>query len=256
MTPNATNEHERHVASMVGYYARTAAAYNSWHADLKAKGPHNFAVRGLIALVKDRNHKTVLDVCCGTGRALKVCLDQGIDAHGVDVSQELIDQGVREWNLPPNRFTCGDATKLPFPDESFDVSCVLGALHHCAIPHRIVEEMIRVTRHAIIISDEGNHLHLGIKTILQKLGLFELVYRLAFRRPPRTERRAVNSSEDGPAYIFSTNEILPLITSRFHACQTYQFYRLGDFQVASRYFPRLFARNLVVIAESKRGTLP
>jgi ubiquinone/menaquinone biosynthesis C-methylase UbiE len=252
--PDEINEHQRHVADMVDYYASTASAYNSWHGDLRAKGSHNFAVARLVSLVKDRAYENLLDVCCGTGRAVKICLENNINARGIDISQELIDEGVREWNIPPDRFTRGDATELPFPDESFDVSCVLGALHHSAIPFRIVEEMIRVTRHAVVISDEGNHLHGGVKTILQKLGIFRLIYRLIFRRPPRTTRRATISAEDGPAYDFSTNEVLPLIRSHFRAVRTYQFYRWRNFQLVSSRLPLLFARNVVVIAHSKRSS--
>jgi ubiquinone/menaquinone biosynthesis C-methylase UbiE len=253
--PDEITEHRRHVTDMVDYYARTASAYNSWHGDLRAKGSHNFAVAHLVKLMKGRGYKSLLDVCCGTGRAVKICLENGIDARGVDISQELINEGIREWNLPPDRFVRGDATELPFPDQSFDVSCVLGALHHSAIPLRIVEEMIRVTRHAIVISDEGNHLHRGIKTILQKLGIFSLVYRLIFRRSPRTARRATISAEDGPAYDFSINEVLPLIRSHFQEVRTYQFYRWRNFQAVSPRLPLLFARNVVVVADSKQSGL-
>lgn len=253
---NDIKEHRRHVADMVDYYASTASAYNSWHGDLQAKGPHNFAVEQLVKLVKERRYENVLDVCCGTGRAVKACLDNNINARGIDISQELIDEGVRAWNIQPDRFTCGDATDLPFPDQSFDVTCVLGALHHSAIPSRIVEEMIRVTRHGIVISDEGNHLHGGVKTILQSLGIFQIVYRLIFRRPPRTTRKATISAEDGPAYDFSINEVLPLIYSHFPNVRSFQFYRWRNFQLASPRLPLLFARNVVLVAESKNSIRP
>lgn len=247
-----TDEHRRHVADMVDYYARTATAYNKWHSDLQAKGSHNFAVAKLVNLVKTRNYDRVLDVCCGTGRAVKICLDNEIDVQGMDISQELIDEGVRTWNLPAGRFTCADATQLPFPNNYFDVSCVLGGLHHSALPFRIIEEMIRVTRRAIVISDEGNHWHRGLKTILQKLKIFSLVYRFIFRRAPRITRRTTMSAQDGPAYDFSTNEILPIIKRNFNDVRTYQFYRFHNFNVVSRWFPLLFARNVVVIAEKRR----
>jgi ubiquinone/menaquinone biosynthesis C-methylase UbiE len=246
------DEHRRHLADMVEYYARTATTYNAWHGNLQARGAHNFAVEKLVSLVKTHNYNRVLDVCCGTGRAVKICLENGIDAQGVDISQELINEGIRTWNLPASRLTCADATQLPFPDEHFDVSCVLGALHHSALPFQVIEEMIRVTRHAIVVSDEGNHWHRGLKTILQKLRIFPLAYRLIFRRAPRVTRRSTISAEDGPAYDFSTNEILPTIMKNFSDVQTYQFYRFRNSNVVSSRLPLLFARNVVVIADKRR----
>lgn len=251
-TRDEIDEHRRHIADMVEYYARTATAYNEWHGNLQVKGAHNFAVSKLVNLVKARNYERVLDVCCGTGRAVKVCLENDIDAQGVDISQELINEGIRRWSLPADRLTCADATQLPFPDKHFDVSCVLGALHHSALPFKIIEEMIRVTRHAIVVSDEGNHWHRGVKTILQKLKIFSLVYRLIFRRAPRVTRRITISAEDGPAYDFSANEILPTIKKNFSDVRTYQFYRCHNFNLVSSRLPLLFARNVVVIADERR----
>jgi ubiquinone/menaquinone biosynthesis C-methylase UbiE len=246
-----SGEHSRHIAEMVKYYASTASDYNHWHADLSVKGSHNFAVSHLLAVVKANGYKNVLDVCCGTGRATKACLEHGIEAHGVDISPELINEGIRQWGLPATALTCADATQLPFADKHFDVSCVLGALHHSAVPERIIEEMLRVTRHAMIISDSGNQLAGGVKTILQKLGLFNVVYRMIFHRAPRTTRRASVSATDGPAYVFSIEEVLPLVRARFNLIKTYQFYNLGSSEVVSGLLPRLFADRVVAVARSR-----
>ena len=237
--------HERHLAEMRAYYERTAAQYFSLHDDPE----HDLAVRELIALVKARGYRSVLDVCCGPGRALKACLAEGIEACGVDASQSMMDEGIKR-GLPASRFTCADATNLPFNDKQFDVSCVNGALHHCLVPEKIIQEMIRVTRYALVISDEGNHLHGGLKVILQKLGIFNVAYRLVFRRPPRTTRRGSVSEGDGPAFAFSIEEVAPLIVANFPAIKRHQWYRLGQRRFVSRYLPRLFARNVVLIAET------
>jgi ubiquinone/menaquinone biosynthesis C-methylase UbiE len=235
------------------YYARTASKYIQWHAQGDCDdGSHNFAVARLLSLAKSKGYKRILDVCCGTGRATKACLEQGLDAHGVDFSQELINEGIRQWGLPTGAFTCADATKLPFPDNHFDVSCVLSALHHSALPERIIDEMIRVSRHAIVVSDEGNHIPGGIKAALKKLGLFDFVYRAIFRRPPRTNRRLVFSEGDGPTFVFSIEEVLPAIRARFAEVKTFQFYRVGRFQVMSSYLPHLVARQVVAIADLKK----
>ena len=171
----------------------------------------------------------------------------GYDAKGLDVSMRLLEIAHKELSIPLPRLIQGDATSLPFPAESFDVTCILGALHHSAQPHKIIAEMIRITRKAIIVSDEGNHLAGGIKQVLLRLGIFKPVYWMLFRRPPRVQRREVNSDEDGPAFIFSIEEIIPTLQLHFPRFRCLTFYRLGSSQICSYHFPRLFAKQGIVV---------
>jgi ubiquinone/menaquinone biosynthesis C-methylase UbiE len=244
--------HQEHVSRMKDYYAKTAHLYNSWHCDTSNNSSHNYAVRELIKLVDKLQAKSVLDVCCGTGRATKTMLDLGIDACGVDISPDLIQIGVSQLGIPSNRLSTGDATSLPFKDHQFDVSCILGALHHTAKPHQIIAEMIRVSRLGVVISDEGNHLLGGVKSLLISMGIFEPIYRLFFRRPPRQTRRQGNSDGDGPTFAFSVEEIIPEIKENFPALRTLTFFRFGRFQTCSFWYPRLFARQVVVIASKTK----
>jgi ubiquinone/menaquinone biosynthesis C-methylase UbiE len=243
------DDHRRHLSEMTSYYARTASKYLTWHIDPE----HDLAVRELIALARSQGYASILDVCCGTGRALKACLDASIEAHGIDISQALIDEGAKKWRLPAEKFTCGDATSLPFNDKQFDASCVLGALHHSAIPEKIIAEMLRVSRYAIVVSDSGNSLHGGLRQILKRFGLFETVYRLIFRRAPRTSRRAILSEGDGPTFDFTIEEVAPAISSVFPKVKSYQFYRLGERRFYSRFYPRIFARQVVLIAHKPKS---
>jgi len=244
--------HQEHVSKMKEYYTKTAHLYNSWHCDPASESSHNYAVRELIRLVRQMDAKSVLDVCCGTGRATKSMLDVGIDARGIDLSPELIRVGVSELDIPAHRLSVGDATALPFKNEAVDISCVLGALHHSARPRQIISEMLRVSRLGVVVSDEGNHLSGGIKSLLISLGIFEPVYRLLFGRPPRQARRQTNSDTDGPTYVFSVEAIIPQIVEVFPAIKTLAFFRAGPLQTCAFWYPRLFARQVVVIA-SKDG---
>jgi ubiquinone/menaquinone biosynthesis C-methylase UbiE len=243
--------HEEHVSRMKDYYAKTAHLYNSWHCDPSNQSSHNYAVRELIRLVERLNAKSVLDVCCGTGRLTKSILDLGIDAHGIDISPELIQEGINKLDIPSNCLSVGDATALPFTDAQFDISCILGALHHTARPRAIIAEMLRVSRFGIVVSDEGNHLHGGIKSVLVSMGIFDPVYRMLFKRPPRQSRRQLNSDRDGPTFVFSVDEIIPQIREVFPVINTLAFFRIGFFQTCAFWYPRLFARQVVVIAAKR-----
>jgi ubiquinone/menaquinone biosynthesis C-methylase UbiE len=240
--------HQEHAAKMKDYYAKTAHLYNSWHSDTSSESSHNYAVRELIRLVERLEATSVLDVCCGTGRATKSILDLGLDAHGIDISPDLIKLGITELGIPTNCLSVGDATELPFKDGQFDVSCILGALHHTARPRAIIAEMLRVSKLGIVVSDEGNHLSGGLKSILVSMGIFEPIYRMLFKRPPRKSRRAISSDGDGPTFIFSVEEVIPQITEVFPVMKALAFFRVGRFQTCSYWYPRLFARQVVVIA--------
>jgi ubiquinone/menaquinone biosynthesis C-methylase UbiE len=258
MTPNQTGKvrsvdsqatHEEHVAAMKNYYQRTAQSYNSWHCDPADESSHNYAVREVLRLLSQDKHSTLLDVCCGTGRCLRAALDAGYDVQGLDVSVDLLKIAETELKIPKERLHCGDATKLPFADKSFDISCIMGALHHSAMPQAIISEMIRVTRRAIVVSDEANHLHGGVKRLLTKLGIFNPVYRLIFRRPPRTTRRLITSDGDGPTFVFSIEEILPSIRASFPNVKCLTFYGRPGRQIRAYWLPRWFARQGIITAQ-------
>jgi SAM-dependent methyltransferase len=193
--------------------------------------------------------KTLLDVGCGTGRGVRAALDMGYDAVGLDISPRLLEIAHKELAIPEHRLIQGDATNLTFPDRHFDVTCILGALHHSAQPLRIIEEMIRVTKKAMVISDEGNHLTGGIKQVLLRLGIKPVL--MLFRRPPRTNRRAVDSEQDGPAFVFSIEEIIPTLKLHFPRFRCLTFIGLPQRRFSSSGFPDCSpARNIVVSREN------
>lgn len=245
--------HVGHLASMGAFYARTAAKYNSWHCNPSDSSSHNFAVREVLQLMRETDSRTALDVCCGTGRAVKALLDEGYDATGIDFSPEMLAVGVRESGIPEERMKQGDATALPFPDQSFDVTCVLGALHHTARPTQLISEMLRVSRKGIVVSDELNRLSGGLKQILISAGIFAPVYRLLFRREPRQHRRMSTSDEDGPTYVFTAEEIIPLLKSEFDDFKCLTFYSFGHKQICSYHLPRLFAKHGVISVKTKKN---
>ena len=234
---------------MIAYYDRTASNYNSWHCDPNNESSHNFAVREILQTMQSINASSLLDVCCGTGRMIHAALNSGYHAMGIDVSPALIEIGRKD--IPKERLIIGDATNLPFQDNSFDVSCILGALHHTPQPRRIVTEMIRVTRKAIIISDEANHFSGGIKRLLIQVGLFNPLYQIIFRRKPRTHRRQITRDGDGPTFVFSIEEIIPILRQNFSEFRCLTFYRFGSHQFASYKFPRIFAKQGVVTVINK-----
>jgi ubiquinone/menaquinone biosynthesis C-methylase UbiE len=92
----------------------------------------------------------VLDVACGPGnfsRAFaRVVGDSGL-VVGIDASRTMLDRGaseLRRSGLDNLALIRGDATRLPFVDDSFDAVCCFAALHLFEDPFAGLDEMARV----------------------------------------------------------------------------------------------------------------
>ena len=94
----------------------------------------------------------VLDVGSGPGRpAVDLArLASGVRVTGNDVVPEMVKRAnalaAREGVADRTRFQLGDATALPFPDESFDLVASTLSLHHWPDPARGLAEIYRVLR--------------------------------------------------------------------------------------------------------------
>jgi ubiquinone/menaquinone biosynthesis C-methylase UbiE len=103
-----------------------------------------FRAEGLTTLAGLR----ILDVGCGRGDALRQLLEYGADPElltGID----LLDENVkRAHRLSPNlQVICGSASRLPFPDSSFDLVLqftLFTSILNDEVKHAIAAEMARV----------------------------------------------------------------------------------------------------------------
>ena len=70
----------------------------------------------------------VLDVACGTGRTMSILARfADIEITGCDISDMLIGKA-RDRGIDPERLVVGDATRMVFPDNSFDYAYSIGSL--------------------------------------------------------------------------------------------------------------------------------
>lgn len=89
----------------------------------------------------------VLDIGCGNGRFYDVIATRETEYTGVDNSVGLLSEAKKKH--PGIKFVEGDATKLPFPDGSFDIAYSFAVIHH--VPSRklrneFVREAARVLK--------------------------------------------------------------------------------------------------------------
>ena len=147
----------------------------------------------LIAKQTGENELSLLEVGAGLGD-VPLSARRALGKDGIRLSVTLLD---RAWSHLPRNGTpavAGDAMRLPFRDDTFDVlSCSLFA-HHFepdTLP-LVVEEALRVCRHAFLINDLiRNRLHLGLVYI--GLPLFRSP--ITWHDAPASVRRAYTLNE-------------------------------------------------------------
>lgn len=86
----------------------------------------------------------VLDLAAGTGTSSEPYADAGIDVVACDFSLGMLRVGKRR--RPDIDFIAGDATQLPFADNSFDATTISFGLRNINEPKQALAEMLRVTK--------------------------------------------------------------------------------------------------------------
>lgn len=100
-------------------------------------------------LADPRPEDVGLDLACGPGTFTLALAGRARHVFGVDLTPALLErarynlEGVNALNVT---LICGDATALPFPDESIDVAVCGYSFHHMSGPLLALGEMARVVR--------------------------------------------------------------------------------------------------------------
>ena len=158
------------------YYARTAESYDQAH--YSGTDSHQFALAWLRGTIELLGVESVLDIGSGTGRALLTLKEAvpGLRVVGIEPSEELRKIGYRK-GLSSSELISGDVMNLEQADESFDLVTEFATLHHIPDPRRAVDEMLRVARVGIFISDsnrfgQGSAAARTLKRAIGALGLW------------------------------------------------------------------------------------
>ncbi len=197
-------------------YAESAATYDAMHDSVDQE--HLMALSCLSGLMDFVGCSTLLDVGAGTGRSLLYLRERHpmVRIRGVEPVKELREIACRK-GVDPDELAEGDATALHFADDSFDLVCAFGILHHIKDHRRAVEEMLRVAKKAVFISDsnrfgQGSSVARFCKIALWHLGLWSVFNFLKTRGKGYTI-----TPGDGLAYSYSLFDDLPAIRRCSHS---------------------------------------
>ena len=97
-----------------------------------------------------RSHgQRVLEVGVGAGTDFLQWVRSGAEAHGVDLTEEAIqntESRLALYGLEAASLQCCNAERLPFDDGFFDISYSWGVIHHANDMEQVFSEIYRVTR--------------------------------------------------------------------------------------------------------------
>jgi ubiquinone/menaquinone biosynthesis C-methylase UbiE len=161
------------------------------------------------------DRERVLDVGCGTGELTAVVAEEAPDATvvGVDADTELLDvarASARGESQPRRGFLAGDATRLPFPDDSFDLVVCQALLVNLPEPARAVEEFTRVStdRVAAVEPDNGD---VAVSSTVDAESSLAATARAAFLDGAETDPTAT-----GVAETFAEAGLREVSSRRYH----------------------------------------
>lgn len=131
-------------ASVQRFFARHAEGYSK-----SQSHAHGSDLEALLEALRPRNTEIALDVATGTGFTAVALAPLVKHVVGVDLTSEMLAQArrfAREQGVENITFEAGDATKLKFPDSSFDIVTTRRATHHFENVPQFIEEAKRVLR--------------------------------------------------------------------------------------------------------------
>lgn len=124
----------------------------------KRRHPNHLVVRAFVLPkidfikknIKISPEDTLLDVGCGNGyftyHLAKLC-----DVTGLDFSEQMLKIN------PHHKLVKGDAENLPFDKNSFNIVFCSNLMHHLKNPKKAIEEMKRVAKNYVIISEPNRN---------------------------------------------------------------------------------------------------
>ena len=112
--------------------------------DLLSLGRTKAWRKSVTAIIAPKAGMQILDIAAGTGSSSRPLVDKGAQVTALDFSEGMLAQG-RKQNKDI-KFVQGDALKLPFADNFFDVTTISFGLRNTNDSSLALKEALRVTK--------------------------------------------------------------------------------------------------------------
>lgn len=134
---------------------KNATTYDAWYQSARGSwiGEQEFSI--LLKLFSPKEGQSLLDVGCGTGYFSQRFQQLGLQVTGLDPDPAMI--GFAKAKESQIKYIEGDALALPFADNSFDYCSAITSLCFVTEPEKAIAEMLRVSRHGVILGLLNRH---------------------------------------------------------------------------------------------------
>jgi demethylmenaquinone methyltransferase/2-methoxy-6-polyprenyl-1,4-benzoquinol methylase len=181
---------DKHPADVAAMFDDVARRYDLTN-DVLSLGQDRRWRKQVVAAVDARPGQRVLDLAAGTGTSSQPFRDAGATVVPCDFSLGMlrVGKGART-HLP---FTAGDATRLPFADDTFDAVTISFGLRNVNEPREALREMLRVAKPGarLVIAEFSS----------PALPVWRTVYTEYLMRALPRIARAVSSNPDAYVYL-------------------------------------------------------
>jgi ubiquinone/menaquinone biosynthesis C-methylase UbiE len=129
----------------------TPQQFEEWYTSDKGRFVDLLEKETIKTLCKINHGDKVLEIGCGTGHFSAYFESLGAEVVGLDTSPEML-KFAKDRNGKLNiDFQAGDAYRLPFPDNSFDLVAMITVLEFISNPGQAIKEAFRVSRNKIFL---------------------------------------------------------------------------------------------------------
>ncbi|GAA2443496.1 methyltransferase domain-containing protein [Actinomadura vinacea] len=181
-------------------------------------------------LLRTPGTQVVADVGCGSGRAVAELADRGVQAIGVDLSEQMIAAARRRHPGQADAFRVGDACALPFGDGELTGYRAERVLHDLPEPERAIAEARRVLApggRAVLVGQDWDGIMLDSdRPALTRTLVQASADRTASPRAARAQRRLLldggfgDVTVEAGVAVFTDETALPLLTTALEAGRT------------------------------------
>lgn len=127
-------------------FDQLAQRYDAWYARPVGAWADRYEAAAVFRLLALAPGERLLDLGAGTGRYAVAAAARGVEVVGVDPAAAMLAVARSRTNNQPVTLVRADATRLPFPDGSFDAVLAVTSLCFTADPGRVLAEAARVLR--------------------------------------------------------------------------------------------------------------